>query len=76
MKNPKLYSSDEMFFNLLGLTMGHDSILSSIDVILQFVATNEDATIFIETHETPYQGLSTSTMVQVCTFNSKLNFAT
>jgi hypothetical protein len=63
MKNPKLYSNDEMFSNLLGLTMGHDSILSSTNVILQFVPTNEDATTFIETHQTPYQGLTTSTLV-------------
>jgi hypothetical protein len=55
MNNPKLYSNDEMFSNLLGLTMGHDNILSSTNVILQSVATNEDATIFIETHQTPCQ---------------------
>jgi hypothetical protein len=65
-----------MFSSLLGLTMGHDSILSSTSVILQSIATNEDATIFVETHQTPYQGFTTSTMVQVCTFNYWLNFAT
>jgi hypothetical protein len=52
-----------MFSNLLGLTMGHDSILSLTNVILQSIATNEDATIFIETYQTPYQGLTTSIMV-------------
>jgi hypothetical protein len=49
-KNPKLYSSDEMIFNLLGLTMGHDSILSSTSVTLQSITTNEDATRIVETH--------------------------
>ncbi len=65
-----------MFSNLLGLTMGHDSILTSTSVILQSIATNEDAIIFIETHQTSYQGLTSNTMVQVCTFNYWLNFAT
>jgi hypothetical protein len=63
MKTLKLYSNNEMFSNLLGLTMGHDSILSPTNVILQFVPTNEDATTFIETHQTRYQGLTNSTMV-------------
>jgi hypothetical protein len=52
-----------MFSNLLGLTMGHDNILNLTNVILQSIATNEDATIFIETYQTPYQGLTTSIMV-------------
>ncbi len=70
-----MYSSDEMLYNLFGPIVGHGCSILSSSVILQSIATNEDATILVEAHQTLNQGLTTSTMVQVCTFNSWLNFA-
>jgi hypothetical protein len=63
MKNPKLYSSDEMFYNLLSPIVGHGRNILSSSVILQSIATNEDATILIEAHQTLDQGFTTTTMV-------------
>lgn len=69
-------SSDEIFYNILGPIVGHGGSILSSSVILQSIASNEDAKILVEAHQTLDQGHTTSTMVQVCTFNSWLNFAT
>jgi hypothetical protein len=52
-----------MFYNLLGLIVGHGRSILSSSFILQSIAINEDATILVETHQTLDQGLTTSTMV-------------
>jgi hypothetical protein len=52
-----------MFYNLLGSIVGHGRSMLNSSVILKSIATNEDATIFVEAHQTLDQGLNTNTMV-------------